>query len=136
MALVSWIILGQVSASTTRPGTSSLVASHTLASPSQRALIVMSLLIGQASGQRAVRSTASRVGAVGVRPLLARPAGKRIGKPQRDRELGPGNGRSERRVRRTDPRLDRGPLQHPRQDDQARADDRPAARDAEVVEAL
>src|SRR5262245_61627546 len=40
---------GQVSASTTRPGTSLLVAIQTLASPSQRASMLMSLLIIESS---------------------------------------------------------------------------------------
>src|SRR5438552_9705982 len=66
----SSIIAGQISASTTKPGTSVLVASHTLASPSQRAVMTISRFMREKSDVSPARSIPQQLIDRGLGPRL------------------------------------------------------------------
>src|SRR3954470_11601457 len=139
-ARVSAIMADQLSASTTKPGTSGLVASQTFASLAHRASILISCAMGEIIGSPVAgvnrRPPHAGIGAEPVRAFGAAQIGKRVREPDRDAELHPVEPARENLVRRTDAIHDPGALPEPRDQDQARADQGPAPGPAEVVEAL
>src|SRR5918993_5842092 len=82
------------------------------------------------------RDGAVRRRPVGVRPGIAGSIGEAVGGPANARELSPSDPEPDRRMRRAGAGGDGRPFPQARQDDQARADHRPAPRTADVVEAL